>query len=201
MNPMNWLRSQGDVTIHLGGAISMSHNHHQKQPQLSGEPGFSLVELMVAVGIIAILAILATTSFKTYQRKAKIAVAKAEIKGIEKAIKEFRIGNEGKYPHEFSTCCWWSGDIKSNEFDQVPGFGLSNMVDPWGNPYYVDNCGSAAAPCTTPDDEPPWGRSIFSGGPDGEMVVYKGTYTPNNGPDEMLEDDIVIWLYNGESYP
>jgi type IV pilus assembly protein PilA len=51
--------------------------------------GFSLIELMVAVGIVAILSSIAVNSYQTFQRKAKQAEAKSLLGGIYKAQKIF----------------------------------------------------------------------------------------------------------------
>lgn len=78
--------------------------------------GFTLIELMVVIAIIATLAGIAVPIIASYVDRAKIARAKSEIRLIANEIQAFFSDNE-KYP------------------DDLSEIGLSGMVDPYGNPY------------------------------------------------------------------
>ena len=80
------------------------------------EHGFTLLELMTAVAIIAILAGIAIPSYLAYREKAAIASAISDIKIIETKVMAYE-----------------------EETDAFPltlaAVGLDRLKDPWGNPY------------------------------------------------------------------
>jgi general secretion pathway protein G len=82
--------------------------------------GFSLVELMLAVGIAATLAAVAVPSYSRYQDRARIAQAKSDIKIIELAIERFKPLNV-RLPLDLAE------------------IGYADMRDPWGAPYQFLN--------------------------------------------------------------
>jgi general secretion pathway protein G len=69
----------------------MKKNKHRKQA------GFTLIELMVVVVIIAILAGLVIPRFMGETDKAKQAKAKMQIESLESAVKMYKLDN-GSYP-------------------------------------------------------------------------------------------------------
>ena len=69
----------------------MKKNKHRKQE------GFTLIELMVVVVIIAILAGLVIPRFMGETDKAKQAKAKMQIESLESALKMYKLDN-GSYP-------------------------------------------------------------------------------------------------------
>jgi general secretion pathway protein G len=69
----------------------MKKNEHRKQA------GFTLIELMVVVVIIAILAGLIIPRFMGETDKAKQAKAKMQIESLESALKMYKLDN-GSYP-------------------------------------------------------------------------------------------------------
>lgn len=79
--------------------------------------GFTVIELLIVLGIIATLAAIAIPSYISSRNKAKIAMAVSEIKLIEKAILEFR-ADTGQLPNSLN-------DITS----------LRQISDPWDRPY------------------------------------------------------------------
>lgn len=93
-------------------AISQSERRRR-----AGIYGFTLVELLIVVAIIATLAAIAIPSYISSRNKAKIAMAVSEIKLIEKAILEF-CADTGQLPNSLN-------DITS----------LRQISDPWDRPY------------------------------------------------------------------
>jgi general secretion pathway protein G len=79
-------------------------------------PGFTLVEVFIAMAIIGIVAAIAIPNFISFRYKAKVAVAIEEIKQIENAIGAYVL-NEGVLP------------------DSLTDVGEDDMTDPWGHPY------------------------------------------------------------------
>jgi general secretion pathway protein G len=110
--------------------------------------GFTLVELLVVVGIIAMLAtIMAPRMFKGLgQTKAKIA--RAHMTNIENAVAQFQL-NCGRIPSEadggLDALITAPADL--TEKWNGPYCKKSDLVDPWDNPYHylpegVTNTGS-----------------------------------------------------------
>ena len=82
--------------------------------------GFTLVELITAVAIIAILAAIAIPSYGTYINKARISVAIADMRTLEIKINMYR-SDTGHLPTTL-------GDINSD-----------TLLDPWKHPYVYLN--------------------------------------------------------------
>lgn len=82
--------------------------------------GFTLVELMVAVSILAILATVGVQSYRRYINEAKSNRAIADIKAIELKLEQFNTEND-TFPNS------------------VNDIGMQNLTDPWGNPYRYAN--------------------------------------------------------------
>jgi general secretion pathway protein G len=78
--------------------------------------GFTLAELMVVVGIFAILAAIAIPSYQSYIQKARVAHAVADIMTIATVIGRYNTLNNSLPP-----------DLATIGFD--------NVLDPWGQPY------------------------------------------------------------------
>jgi general secretion pathway protein G len=79
--------------------------------------GFTIIELLIVLAIIATLAAIAIPSYMSSRNKAKIAMAISEIKLIEKAIMEF---------------CAESGQLPNSLNDVMS---MPQISDPWGRPY------------------------------------------------------------------
>lgn len=96
------------------------------QKGIRGEAGFSLMEVMIAVGIGALMVAVLTVGLSSSGYKAKVARVKADLKAIEGALHQYESDN-GSYP--------------------VADQGLQALVDgsylerrklpedPWKNPY------------------------------------------------------------------
>lgn len=78
--------------------------------------GFTLVELLLVVGIISVLSMVALAAFSEFRNKAKIYRCMGEIRGLEKQITAWAT-EKGSYPASLA-------DI-----------GRDTLRDPWGNPY------------------------------------------------------------------
>lgn len=110
--------------------------------------GFTLLEIMISMGIVALIMAIALPSYRDSQEKAKIAIAIAEIQEISQKLEKKRILDYA-YPSSLAAIGW-------------------NRLDPWGNAYqYLD--------LTTFDDkgksaEKTKGKDKDKGGGDGPKV-------------------------------
>lgn len=95
--------------------------------------GFTLIELMLVMVILAILAAIVVPKFAGRSEQAKIAAAKTDIAGIESALELFEVDN-GRYP---------SSDEGLAALMDAPS-GMKNWKgpylkrlspDPWGQAY------------------------------------------------------------------
>ena len=90
-----------------GGAENRPHRRRE---------GLTLMELMIVMAIIGTLASIAVPSYINYKEKARIAAAIAEIRILEKQIKNYFV-EKNDYPENLSD------------------LGKGIFIDPWGNPY------------------------------------------------------------------
>lgn len=94
-------------------------------PRAAGEPariapGFTLVELLLSLLIVAILATIALASYGKIREQADLAQAKTDISIISTAIERYYLTRNG-YP------------------DTLADVGYDTLLDPWGNPYQYLN--------------------------------------------------------------
>lgn len=78
--------------------------------------GFTIVEIMIVIAVIASLAAIALPMYQGYVEKTRVAQAVSDISGISTHLEHFWIDNR-QYPANLSAV-----------LNPVP-------VDPWGNPY------------------------------------------------------------------
>ena len=82
----------------------------------SSVAGFSLVELMITVALVAILAAVAVPSYKSYIEKTKVTKTLVMLNAIVVAIEDYRLTNQ-VYPSNLSL------------------IGYDGRLDPWGTAY------------------------------------------------------------------
>ena len=85
--------------------------------------GFSLIELLTVIAILATLSSIAVPAYSTYAEKARITTCIAEIRMLEKSIIAF-VDENGNLPNTLNN------------------IGLGHVLDPWGNPYQYAVVGS-----------------------------------------------------------
>ncbi len=107
--------------------------------KLSNSRGFTLIEIMVVVVILALLAALVGPRIMGQSDKAKVSDAKVQIRNIESALKFYKLDN-GIYP---TTEQGLQALVEKPTVGQIPknyrtgGYLESKKVpkDPWGNDY------------------------------------------------------------------
>ena len=85
-------------------------------PFMSVRSGFTTIELVIALAVVATLAAIAIPSYRDYQYKALVAQAKADIKDLDVLINRYYGDNMG-FP------------------ETLADIGKSGMLDPWKKPY------------------------------------------------------------------
>jgi prepilin-type N-terminal cleavage/methylation domain-containing protein len=69
-----------------------------RSKRAAGEPGFTLVELMIVVVVIGILAAIAIPNFVAMQRRAQEGSIKSNMHTVQVSLEDFALQNDFKYP-------------------------------------------------------------------------------------------------------
>jgi general secretion pathway protein G len=99
--------------------------NHGRRRTRHATRGFSLIELLVVMGIILIIVALATPKLITALNEARVSRAAGEIHAIEVNITIYQATNNGTLPTDLS---------------QIEA---TSLIDPWGNPYQYFNHASS----------------------------------------------------------
>lgn len=79
--------------------------------------GFTLLELMITVAIVALLAVVASVQYSAYMDRVKVDQAKLDIHAIDLALQRYYT-NHFRYPPDLASA------------------GAGGKLDPWDRPYY-----------------------------------------------------------------
>lgn len=111
-------------------------NALRRTPRVHRERGFSLIELMVVIAIIAMLATVVAVNVLGNLEDASVAKAQADIKSFETAIVAYRIAFK-RFPTQEEGLDALINNEKRNFLSQkaIP-------QDPWGNDYIYTLDGS-----------------------------------------------------------
>lgn len=80
------------------------------------DPGFSLIELLVAITILGTLLAIAIPAFNGYRDQQKVNIAINDLRTLDNKIQSYKASNEA-YPSALT---------------DIP---MGSITDPWGNPY------------------------------------------------------------------
>jgi general secretion pathway protein G len=125
-------------------------SHVPARPALSR--GFTLIELMLAVGLVAVLAGVALPAYQSHVAKVRIATAVRDITVMSLVIQGYRL-DHSSHPASLS-------DVN-----------LDGKTDPWGRPYiYFDVEANGHGPARKDKALNPINTDfdLYSAGPDGQ---------------------------------
>ena len=123
--------------------------------------GFTIVELLIVIVVIAILAAITIVAYNGIQTRARESKMNMDLMNISKAIQAAR-NNTSKTFNQISGSGYSSGACVSkavgtdlaalpasdtcwvqyfdvlNDISVASGININNIVDPWGRPYFID---------------------------------------------------------------
>lgn len=107
--------------------------------------GFTIVELLIVVVVIAILAAISIMTYTGIQQRARDAQAISDLAALEKAITMARINQDRALVYITDSGCTHCGDqaryeLTLDRIGQAAGVDLAHLKDgdPWGNRYWID---------------------------------------------------------------
>ncbi|KAF1698366.1 prepilin-type cleavage/methylation domain-containing protein [Pseudoxanthomonas jiangsuensis] len=131
--------------------------------------GFTLLELMFAIAVVAVMAILAAGQFSQYVDRARSAAAAADIAEMEVLILRYRNAHDGVLP------------------DSLADVGKGALLDPWRRPYHYTNLeavkGKGAARKDKRLNPLNSDYDLFSAGKDG---VFKPQVSQKDSLDDVI---------------
>ena len=121
----------------------MHHRSHERSGRDSGRGGFTLIEVMVVVVILAILAALIVPKLMGRPDEARVVAAKQDIAAIVQALRLYRLDN-ARYPtsEQGLAALVSRPTIAPLPANWKTGGYLERLPkDPWNNPYLFLNPG------------------------------------------------------------
>jgi general secretion pathway protein G len=133
---------------HLACAIlwlSVNGKLDMHKKQVNGDDGFTLVELLVVLGIIALLAAVVAPQVIRYVRDARVETAKVQLKNIESALELYYL-DAGQYPATEQGLEALVTAPAGVETWRGPYIKLAKgIVDPWGQKFSYKQPGEHGA--------------------------------------------------------
>lgn len=109
--------------------------------------GFTIIELIVVIAIIAILASIVVANVNGVREKAKIAKAKAELKHLQTAVEMYYV-DHGAYPCAGHWYPGANGDPTVCLTAALAPYISFPSADPWGS-YYIWHLHPGSCECTS----------------------------------------------------
>lgn len=141
------------------------------------QKGFTIVELLIVIVVIAVLAAITIVAYNGIQQRAQLAKAESDINTITKAIMSARVNtdktlteitgssgtayecthqegsnttdeNQDLSKLDPSHLCWVRYSTAMNALSVASGMDIRNIKDPWGRPYLIDENEGVDNGCT-----------------------------------------------------
>lgn len=110
------------------------------------DAGFTLLELLVVLGIIALLATLAGPQVLRYLGKARTETAKAQISAISTALELYALDNGTFPPQQVGLSALMQNPPNVSSWRGPYLKRAEGLIDPWGRPYHYRFPGRKGAP-------------------------------------------------------
>lgn len=130
------------------------------------EDGFTLLELLVVLGIIVLLATLVAPQVLRYLGKARTDAARAQISAISTALELYALDNGGFPPQQAGLAALLQAPAGQPRWKGPYMKKADGMIDPWGRAYQYKFPGKAGQP-----DVFTLGRDNAPGGADEDQDV------------------------------
>jgi general secretion pathway protein G len=142
--------------------------HGRATSRLRSDAGFTLLEIIFAVAVLAIIGMIAHGQFAGYVERSKIAVAKADIVTMTVDVIRYQSNHDGRLP------------------ETLADIGRAELPDPWQRPYhYVNLTGESKGKARKDHRLNPINSDydLFSAGKDG---VYKPQISQKDSLDDVI---------------
>ena len=103
--------------------------------QVRREAGFTLIELLIVLGILALLASVATPQVLRYLGTARAETAKVQINAITSALELYAIDNGGYPTQEVGLSALMQAPQGATQWNGPYLKKAQGLMDPWGRPY------------------------------------------------------------------
>lgn len=135
------------------------------------QSGFTIVELLIVIVVIGVLAAITIVAYNGMQARAQTSKINTDLAEFSKAIQAARL-NTGNILMNItgstataSNCmnkpagtdlaaldhatdgCWTAYTSAMQKISTASGMNITNLVDPWGRPYALDENEGAGSPC------------------------------------------------------
>ena len=128
--------------------------------------GFGAIEILVALGLVALLVAVALPRYEQSQVRSKISTAKADLRQLAAGLEAYALDNGGNYAFDLLSTGWpwYPSDVLTTPICYLPGpsipsdpFGNLNVPVGWRQYRYVNypaNLSPGWPPCYLPPDGP-----------------------------------------------
>jgi len=142
------MRSNQPKASSMLSSATHRHPHGRRAPshrRRRGQEGFTLLELLVVLGILALLATFAAPQVLRYLGRAKSETAKLQINAIASAVELYALDNGGYPPQQVGLQALMRAPSGATRWGGPYLKKAEGLVDPWGRPYQYRNPGRNGA--------------------------------------------------------
>ena len=132
------------ILIHLFTDMTRAPEKFRRKTSKSEHNGFTLVEMMVTLFILALLTTVVAINVLPNQDKAMVQKAKADIAVLGQALETYRLDNL-TYPDAGSGLQALVTPPTTGGSTRIAGYIKKLPNDPWGRPYQYSNPGKNGA--------------------------------------------------------